>query len=136
MSDYLEEALMKAVFRNTAYSPPANIYVALFTATPSDAGGGTEVSGTNYARQAVDTTSGWAAPSAVSGGFKTSNVAAIEFPVAGDDGGTIEAVGLFDDDGTPSGNLLWWWTVVTPQACGTGSQVKFAIGALTITLGS
>lgn len=44
------------------YSPPA-VYVALFTATPSDAGGGTEATGGGYARQQLtqaDAT--WAAP--------------------------------------------------------------------------
>ena len=44
MSDYLENALINHIFRNTDFTRPANIYVALFTAAPNDAGGGTEVS--------------------------------------------------------------------------------------------
>ena len=72
MSDYLEEALMKLLFRNTALSCPANIYVALYTVAPTDAGGGTEVptvGGSLYVRQAVNTTTGWSAPAVVSGGY-------------------------------------------------------------------
>ncbi len=137
MSDYLEEALMKAVFCNTAFSSPANIYVALFTVAPTDAGGGTEVptaGGSLYIRQTVNTTTGWAAPSVVSGGYQTSNAAAIEFPVAGTDWTTIVAVGLFDD--VTGGNLLFYGNLTSPQACGIGSQVRFIIGALTTRIGS
>jgi hypothetical protein len=135
MSDYLEEALMKHIFRNTALSCPANIYVALYTVAPTDAGGGTEVSGTAYARQAVNTTTGWSAPAATSGGYQTDNAAAIEFPVAGSDWTTIVAVGLLDAN-SPGGNLLFYGNLTSPQACGSGSQVKFAIGALDVRLGS
>jgi hypothetical protein len=51
-SDYLEDAVLDHVFRNTALTSPTTVYVALYTATPSDAGGGTEVSGGSYARTA------------------------------------------------------------------------------------
>src|SRR4051812_46203991 len=50
MSDYLENHVGDHVLRDTAYSKPTTIYVALFTAAPSDSGGGTEVSGGSYAR--------------------------------------------------------------------------------------
>ena len=49
MSDYLENKMVDLIFRGQAYTAPV-IYVALYTAAPSDAGGGTEVSGNAYAR--------------------------------------------------------------------------------------
>lgn len=50
MSDYLENKIVDWLFRGQTYTPPTGLYVALYTAAPSDAGGGTEVSGNNYAR--------------------------------------------------------------------------------------
>ena len=52
-SDYLEGAVLDATLRNTSYSSPSTVYLALFTSDPTDAGSGTECSGTNYARQSV-----------------------------------------------------------------------------------
>jgi len=48
-SDYLENKVLDHVLRNTSYTPPATVYLGLFTANPTDAGGGTEVSGNAYA---------------------------------------------------------------------------------------
>ena len=35
-TDYLEDALLKHVFTNTAYTSPTTVYAALFTVAPSD----------------------------------------------------------------------------------------------------
>ena len=66
-SDYLENALLDHVLGTTSYSQPT-IYVALYTTAPTDAGGGTEVSGGSYARVAV---SAWDAAS--SGASENTN---------------------------------------------------------------
>ena len=53
MSDYLEAALINHIFRGTAFSQPAGIYIALTSGVPVDATtGGTlnEISGAGYAR--------------------------------------------------------------------------------------
>jgi hypothetical protein len=52
-SNYLENALINAVLRNTTYTSPATVYVSLYTSDPTDADSGTEVSGGSYARTAV-----------------------------------------------------------------------------------
>ena len=52
-SNYLENALINAVLRNTSYTSPTTVYVSLYTTDPTDAGSGTEVSGGSYARIAV-----------------------------------------------------------------------------------
>ena len=52
-SNFLENALINAVLRNTTYTSPATVYVSLYTSDPTDADSGTEVSGGSYARTAV-----------------------------------------------------------------------------------
>ena len=115
---------------------PTTTYVGLFTTAPTtDASAsftGTEVSGSNYSRVAITSSSGW---SAVSGGSTTpaqiSNSGIITFPTPSGSWGTILAVGIFDTTG-PAGNLLWWGTI-TSQAIGSGVVASFAIGALVLT---
>jgi hypothetical protein len=133
LSDYLEEALMKAIFHATPFSPPPSVFVGLFTTTPTDSNNGVEASGTNYTRIEVNCTSGWNPPVAMVGGFRCDNAAIIEFPVAGGNWGTINGVGIYD--AATNGNLLFYGNLTTPQTCVTGSQIKFAIGDLDITLG-
>jgi hypothetical protein len=127
LSNYYEGKVLDHMFRNVAFTPPATVYVALFTAAPTDAGGGTEVSGGGYARQAV--TFG-----AVSGGSPSqiANSAAVNFPVATASWGTVVAFGLYD--AATAGNLLAWATLSTSKLIDVNDQAQFATGALTISL--
>lgn len=104
ISDYLENALITHIFRNTDFTRPANIYLALFTVAPSDAGGGTEVSGGSYAREPVPTgaSSAWDAAS----GGATQNTGVETFPTATADWGEVVAMALFD--AVTVGNMLFW----------------------------
>lgn len=102
-SDFLELELLDHVLGNAAYAAPANIHVGLFTVAPTDAGGGTEVTGGSYAR--VSVTNNAVNFPAASGGLK-QNGTAITFPQATADWGTIVAFGLFD--AASAGNLLYW----------------------------
>ena len=43
MSNYLENALIDATLRNTSYTSPTTVYVALHTADPQDDASGAEV---------------------------------------------------------------------------------------------
>ena len=52
-SDYLETEVLEFAFTTSGGTRPTAWYLALFTAAPSDSGGGTEVSGGAYARQSV-----------------------------------------------------------------------------------
>jgi hypothetical protein len=49
-SNYLENKLLDHVYGGPDYPRPATVYVALFTAAPTDSGGGTEVSGSGVSR--------------------------------------------------------------------------------------
>jgi hypothetical protein len=122
-TDYLEDALLNHVLRNTAYSSPATIYIGLFTTMPSDDGtGGVEVSGGAYARQSVT----FSAPS----GGQVANNALVQFPTATADWGTVLGMGLFD--ALTGGNLLYYGTLTASKIVGIGDQLAFAASALTV----
>ena len=122
-SDFLETAVLNHVFGGSSYTAPSTLYVALYTAAPSDTGGGTEVSGGAYARKTGTFT--------VSGGT-ASNTAAIEYATATADYGTVVAVGVFD--ASSSGNLLAYGTLTTSKSVSTGDVFRFNASALDITL--
>lgn len=124
MTDYLENALLNHVLRNTPYTPPANIYIALFVSAPGETGGGTEVSGGNYARQITTFT----AP--VDG--QVSNSVDVIFPVATSDWGTVTHFALFDD--VSAGNMLSYGQLTLSREVRTGDQPIFRQGELIVTL--
>ena len=140
MSDFLENKLVDHLLRNTAYSMPATIYVGLYTATPSDAGGGTEVTGGSYARVQVgpsttawNATQGGTAGASSGTGGQTANAADITFPAPTANWGTVTHFGIFD--AATSGNLLMWAALAASKVVNSGDAApKFLAGALTITL--
>jgi hypothetical protein len=128
-ADYLEDELLDHVFGAAAYSAPATLYVALFTAAPNDAGGGTEVTGGSYDR--ADVTNNATNFPAASGGAK-ANGTAIAFPTATAAWGTVTHFGIFDAN--TSGNLLAWGPLSASKTIDDGDTAQFAIGDLDITL--
>lgn len=124
-SDYLETKVLNHVFGGTSYTAPTTLYVALYTAAPSDSGGGTEVttSGTAYARQSMAFTT--------SGGT-TSNTSAVEYATATADYGTVVAMGIFD--ASTSGNLLAYGTLTTSKSVSSGDVFRFNASAVDVTL--
>jgi hypothetical protein len=140
-SDYLENVIIDHLFRSATWAKPAALYAALFTAAPSDAGGGTEVSGGSYARVALNpndanwtaTQGGTTGTSSGTGGV-TSNALAITFAAPTGGWGMVTHFGLFD---APSGgNLLIWDALTTPVTITSGGAAAvFAAGALQIMVG-
>jgi hypothetical protein len=124
MSNYLENALINATLRNTSYTSPATVYLALYTTDPTDADSGTEVSGNAYARQSIT----FGAPS----DGVTTNTAAIEFPQATGSWGTVAYVGI--RDASTSGNLLYHTALDASKTIATGDVFRVAIGSLSVTL--
>jgi hypothetical protein len=122
-SDYLENAVLNHVFRNTALTAPASVWLALYTVAPTDAGGGTQVTGAGYARQQIT----FGAPS----GGAISNTAAVSFTATGGNYGTVVAVGIFD--ASTAGNLLAW-DDITSAVINDGDTLNFPIGDIDVTL--
>lgn len=123
-SNYLENALINAVLRNTSYTSPTTVYLALYTSDPTDADTGTECSGSGYARQAIT----FSSPS----NGVTSNSSAIEFAQAGNSWGTITHIGI--RDALTTGNLLFHTPLDASKTIATGDVFRVAAGSLSVTL--
>jgi hypothetical protein len=123
-TDFLENKIIDHMLRAQSYTPPATVYVGLFTAAPSDAGGGTVVSGGSYARQAVTL-------AAASGGA-SSNSADVTFPQATGDWGTITHLALFD--ALTAGNMLMWTPLDASKDIDTGDTFVVEAGDLDVTV--
>jgi len=131
LTDYLEGQLINHIFRTGSFTKPTTLAVALFTAAPSDAGGGTEVTGGSYARVAVAPgDANWSAPSAGNG--TTDNVGTVTFPQATADWGLATHWGVFD--ATSAGNLLVWAPLTASRNITTGATPSFGAGALTVQM--
>jgi len=122
LSNYLENKVLDHFLGTTSYTMPTDVYVALYTATPNDAGGGTEATGGSYARQI-------ATFSSASGGA-TSNDSNIDFPSM--PASTIVAIGVHD--ALTSGNLLVWGTLSSNKALDAGDTLRIATGDLDISI--
>jgi len=139
MSNFLENKLVDQLFRAQAAPTTSTLYIGLFTAAPSDSGGGTEVSGNNYSRATVTSSlANWAGTQsagstiASSGtGGVTSNNGAITFATPSATWGTVTHFGIFD--AASAGNLLFHGALTTSKTVNSGDTVSFPVGTLTVT---
>lgn len=142
-SDYLCNKLIDFIFRGQAFSFPATLYNAYLTATPNNAGGGTEVGGgVGYARVAIAGSltalsgtqgAGSTVASTGSGGV-ISNNAPITQAAALTTGawGTLTATAEYDAAST--GNLIFWAPLNAPKTVPSSvAPPAFAAGTRTIT---
>lgn len=118
---------------NAVASPLTNVVVALHTASLTAATNSqaeNEVAYTNYARQNVARSTGWAAAS----GGTTSNAALLQFPQSGATGGTLHTVstGTTISGATP----VWHYGALnSPITIGASASItpQFLAGGLQIT---
>lgn len=115
ISTTLANELLDHVFGNGSYTPPT-VYIGLYSATPTDAGGGTELSGSGYARVAH---AAWETAAA----RNTENDGVITFPVATGDWSAVTHVGVFD--AISGGNMLFWTALDTSRTALSGDQLRF-----------
>jgi len=139
-SDFLENAFIDHVFRTRTWTKPAALWVALFTAAPSDAGGGTEVAGGGYARVNLppsDTnwqnTQGNVSGNSTGTTGLTSNAVAITFQTPTALWGAVTHFGIFD--AATGGNLLIWDQLTIGRTIGPGDPAPaFPISTLQIKI--
>lgn len=126
LSDYAEKLVLDWMMTAGAVTRPTAWYVALYTAAPSDSGGGTEVSLGGYTRKSVTFNA------ASTPGGTTSNSAVVTWTAAGAAFGTVTHVGIFD--ASTAGNLLWQGALSTSKTVNDGDTIQFSAGNLTLTL--
>ena len=128
-SNRLENLVLDHLCRSATWTPPATLYVALYTAAPSDAGGGTEVTGGSYVRKSLtpgdtlfEATQGGTTGASSGTTNQTRNAAAIAFVTATADWGDVTHWAIHDH-ATNDSPLVWGafsstWTINngnTPQ---------------------
>jgi hypothetical protein len=126
LSDYSEKLLLDWLMTSGSAPRPTNWFVALYTAEPIDSGGGTEISGSSYARQSV--TFG----AATSGSGTTTNTNTVNFTAGGGDWGTVTHIGIFD--AVTSGNLLWYGSLAASRVINDGDTLQFSVGNINLTM--
>lgn len=122
-TNYLENKVNDHVLAVTSYTAPSAVYLALFSTAPSDAGGGTELSGSGYAREEISF-------GASSGGV-SANDADVEFEASGGD--WVEATHFAIFDASTSGNMLFHGALANSAEVTDGGTLTFAIGDITVT---
>lgn len=151
MSDFLENKIIDWLLRAQALgvtgataaagTGPANVYVGLFTTTPTDVGGGIEVTGGSYARVAIiSSLTAWAGTQAAASTLAstgtigtTSNNAAITFPVPTANWGSVVGIGIYD--AAAAGNLLFWAPLTVAKTVNNADPApSFAAAALTLQI--
>jgi hypothetical protein len=134
-SNYLENKVLDHVLKNTAFTQPSSLYLALFNNTSGNAAANleagtltdeTSTSGTAYARKTV-------AFSAASGGTDATS-ATVTFDAATASWGTITHVAVMDGGTAGAGNVLFWGAVTTSKTIDTGDTFQVTSGNLTISL--
>jgi hypothetical protein len=123
-SNYLENKIVEHFFQGATVTAPANLYVALHSADPTDAGTGAELTGNGYARQSGS----FGAPS---NGVATNN-AEIEFTATGD---WSNATHFALWDASTSGNMLMYSALDSAvDLDSSGQKIVFAVDSITITI--
>ena len=141
-TDYLVNKLIDLMFRGQVYTAPANWYFALFTTTPTNAGGGVEVSGGNYSRPsipanttALSSTNGPTTTGASTGGTtgQIFNNSSIAYPAPNATWGTVATEGVLD--AASAGNLLLYSPLTVPRTILSASSPQtHAISTWSLTI--
>ncbi len=126
LSNYAEKLLLDWSMTTGSATRPTAWYVALYTAAPSDSGGGTEVSTGGYARQSVTF------DAASSPGGTTSNNNTVSFTASGASYGTVSHIGIFDN--VSGGKLLWHGSMTASKTVADGDTLEFSIGNIDLTI--
>lgn len=123
MTTFSRNAVLNSFFRNTGFTQPVTVFIALFTVAPTVAGGGTEVTGGSYARTSM-------AFAAASAGTILSN-ADCTFPTATADwaAGATKVVAWAAMDALTSGNMWWFGSFAASQNVLNGQTVKITSGS-------
>jgi hypothetical protein len=123
LTNTFETRVLEWLLTTGSPTRPTAWYLGLFTGAPGEAGGGTELSGDAYVREAVTFT--------VSGDTATNN-AAVEWPVATGDWGTITHVAIFD--ALTSGNMIAYAALSNSKTINTGDVIRIPASDLDVTL--
>ena len=136
-SNYTENNIVETTLRGAAFPVPASVFVALFTADPTDANvTANEVQTSAWPayvrRDAADgaaIATGWTA----SADGVSSNAKVITFAANNGAGAvTVTHIGLYD--AATGGNLLYHAPLVSSKTLQVGDVLSFGIGSITVAV--
>lgn len=129
-SNNLESNIVDHFLRNSAVTPAANLYLALYESTgPTDTGSyANETDYTGYLRRAITFTAIVTATGA------TSNVDVITFPANGGSAHTITYAAVFDSITAGAGTMLLHGALVANKTLDQNDVLSFAANALVLTV--
>jgi hypothetical protein len=133
ISDYLQAALLDAVFLNTPYTSPATVYCGIVSSLASDADmkAGTltnEITGYTGSRVAV----AFGAPSPIAGAETIANTGNLDFTVM--PAVTVKYAIVCDSPTIGAGNILYWCPLTSPKTTNAGDTFRIPVGDLVLNL--
>ncbi len=127
LSDVSEKLTLDWLMTTGTAVRPTAWYIALYTAAPSDSGGGTEVSTGGYSRQTVT----FDAASTPAG--TTQNAGVVTWTASGANFGTVTHIGIHSAS-SGSGNLLWHGAMTASKVVNDGDTLEFAAGNIDLAI--
>jgi hypothetical protein len=126
LCNFAENEVLDHILKVGAYSPPATVYLALFTVDPGETGTLTnEATYTGYARKAI--------PFGAAGTRAIAQNAQVDFDPCTGGNNTISHWGLMDGDVEGAGNMLAYGAFTTPKAVSSGYTPYVASGEIQIS---
>lgn len=141
MSDYLEDELVKHIFRTGSFTKPTVLAFCLLTTNADDddtgiftASTGVEVTNANaYSRQdRPPLDANWTATAGGDG--QTDNAAAITYSQATGSWGSVTGMAITSSATHNVGNMYFHSPLTTSRTIDNGDTAEYAIGAVTVTL--
>lgn len=126
-SNTAKTMMLNFLARNQSITQPTQLYLGLYTTSPTDANTGTEVSYVGYARQSVV----FGSPQLSGGNAIIQNSSQITFSIIPDNAGTIAYVGLFTAQ--TGGDLIYHGPLAATYSANKGVQPIVPIGNLTVS---
>lgn len=131
LTDGYEIELLNGLTGETPLTTPTTVYLALFTADPTDTGSVTnELTGGAYARTALT----GAFPTATGTAGTVANDVQIDFPTATADWSQVTHVGFMKAGTSAVADMMLWITLESPITILDTQVFSFSVGNLTVTV--
>jgi len=126
-TNHMESEIVRVFLQKGSVTGP-DLFIALFSADPGEAAGGTECSYTNYVRKPVTWTN-------LDGSGQTANVGQVDFPGNGDvSPATVTHICVVDNVTPGVGNRWLYAELSAPKTLSQGDSLSFAPGAIVFVL--
>jgi hypothetical protein len=128
-------AILDAILREVAYTPPDGLFLSLHSADPGVTGANELAAAEAYARVQIRPTGAGAGTMSAASARASSNSTDLVFPEAGGDG-WAQATHFGIWDAASGGNYVIGGALTTPRTAGVGVAIRIPAGDLDVTIPS